>query len=31
MKPYDGGQWIGVSRIRDARSCTAPTTPRASG
>ena len=26
MKPYDGGQWVGVSRIRDAASCTAPTT-----
>ena len=22
MKPYDGGAWVGVSRIRDAPSCT---------
>ena len=32
MKPYDGGQWIGVSRItRQRASCTAPTTSPASG
>ena len=31
MKPYDGGQWIGVSRVRDRTSSTAPTTTRASG
>ena len=22
MKPYDGGQWVGVTRIKDAASCT---------
>ena len=26
MKPYDGGGWRGVSRIRTPTSCTAPTT-----
>ena len=26
MKPYDGGQWIGVSRIKTPRSSTTPTT-----
>jgi hypothetical protein len=31
MKPYDGGAWVGVSRIKDPRTCAAPTTSPASG
>ena len=32
MKPYDGGQWVGVSRIKNReRAAAAPTTSPASG
>ena len=32
MKPYDGGAWVGVTRIKDrGRAARAPTTTRASG
>jgi biotin carboxylase len=31
MKPFDGGQWVGVTRIRDADELHASTTRRASG
>ena len=31
MKPFDGGAWVGVSRIRDGASCTSATTTPAGG
>ena len=31
MKPFDGGAWVGVTRIVARQSSTPPTTPRASG
>ena len=31
MKPFDGGQWVGVSRVRHRKSCVRATTSRESG